>query len=203
MPLDSAIELEVSEAAAPDPDCDVVIAIATHQQSSIDLIESLPMIVPLVMIVDDIQGAAVVSRLAMRGSPLAVLPSGVGDAALRAAVMAVFAGFSVGMPGAITWKATSSDALASAERNNDAPRRPGQTHSVTAEHGVEDVPLTPRELEVFELMAKGLSNREIGAVLDISSHTAKFHISQILEKTGSATRAEAVGHGLRRGLIGL
>jgi DNA-binding NarL/FixJ family response regulator len=64
-------------------------------------------------------------------------------------------------------------------------------------------PLTPRELEVFELLAKGLSNREIGGVLGISAHTAKYHVAQILAKVGAATRAEAVHEGLRCGLIGL
>ncbi|HSW03327.1 LuxR C-terminal-related transcriptional regulator [Aquabacterium sp.] len=67
----------------------------------------------------------------------------------------------------------------------------------------EHEPLTPRELEVFELLGKGLSNRDIGGVLGISAHTAKFHVGQILAKTGAATRAEAVSEGLRCGLIGL
>lgn len=64
-------------------------------------------------------------------------------------------------------------------------------------------PLTPRELEVLELMAKGLANRDIALALGISSHTAKFHVAQILEKAGAATRTEAVRQGLRLGLIGL
>jgi DNA-binding NarL/FixJ family response regulator len=64
-------------------------------------------------------------------------------------------------------------------------------------------PLTPRELEVFELMAKGLGNRDIALALGISSHTAKFHVAQILDKTGSATRTEAVRQGLQAGWIGL
>src|SRR5688572_12624696 len=67
----------------------------------------------------------------------------------------------------------------------------------------EHEPLTPRELEVFELLGKGLSNRDIGGVLGISAHTAKYHVAQILAKVGAATRAEAVHEGLRCGLIGL
>ena len=67
----------------------------------------------------------------------------------------------------------------------------------------EHEPLTPRELEVFELLGKGLSNRDIGGVLGISAHTAKYHVAQILAKVGAATRAEAVSEGLRHGLIGL
>ena len=64
-------------------------------------------------------------------------------------------------------------------------------------------PLTPRELEVFELVGKGLSNRDIAGVLGISAHTAKYHVAQILAKVNAATRAEAVSEGLRSGLIGL
>lgn len=63
--------------------------------------------------------------------------------------------------------------------------------------------LTAREVEVFELMSRGLSNREIGDLLRISAHTAKFHVGQILDKTGAATRAEAVRAGVRQGLIGV
>lgn len=69
--------------------------------------------------------------------------------------------------------------------------------------GGDHEPLTPRELEVFELLGKGLSNRDIGGVLGISAHTAKYHVGQILAKVGAATRAEAVSEGLRCGLIGL
>lgn len=67
----------------------------------------------------------------------------------------------------------------------------------------EHEPLTPRELEVFELLGKGLSNRDIAGVLGISTHTAKYHVAQILAKVGASTRAEAVSNGLRFGLIGL
>lgn len=70
-------------------------------------------------------------------------------------------------------------------------------------HAADHEPLTPRELEVFELLGKGLSNRAIGDVLGISAHTAKYHVGQILAKVGAATRAEAVREGLRGGLIGL
>ena len=67
----------------------------------------------------------------------------------------------------------------------------------------EREPLTPRELEVFELVGKGLSNRDIAEALGISTHTAKYHVAQILAKVNAATRAEAVSEGLRSGLIGL
>ena len=62
-------------------------------------------------------------------------------------------------------------------------------------------PLTPREREVLHLLASGLGNKEIGVKLQISEHTAKFHVASILGKLGASTRAEAVSLGMRHGLI--
>jgi len=67
----------------------------------------------------------------------------------------------------------------------------------------EHVELTARELEVLELLAEGRSNREVALALDISSHTAKFHIGGILQKLDAATRTEAVVRALRLGVLAL
>jgi DNA-binding CsgD family transcriptional regulator len=48
-----------------------------------------------------------------------------------------------------------------------------------------------------------MANREITDAPGISSHTAQFHVAQILDKIGSTSRAAAVRQGLRLGLIGL
>jgi DNA-binding NarL/FixJ family response regulator len=61
--------------------------------------------------------------------------------------------------------------------------------------------LTPRELEVFEMLAEGFSNKKIAAKLNISEHTAKFHVNSILGKLHAGTRTEAVMRGLRRGIL--
>jgi two-component system nitrate/nitrite response regulator NarL len=61
--------------------------------------------------------------------------------------------------------------------------------------------LTPRELEVLQLIGQGLSNRAIAERLAISEHTAKFHVNAILGKLGAQTRAEAVAQGVRSGLL--
>jgi DNA-binding NarL/FixJ family response regulator len=62
-------------------------------------------------------------------------------------------------------------------------------------------PLTPRETEVLQLLAEGLSNKAIGARLGISEHTAKFHVNAILGKLGAETRTEALVHAARLGLV--
>jgi DNA-binding NarL/FixJ family response regulator len=62
-------------------------------------------------------------------------------------------------------------------------------------------PLTPRESEVLEMLAEGLSNKEIAARLSISEHTAKFHVNSILGKLDAGTRTEAVTKGIRTGIL--
>ena len=62
-------------------------------------------------------------------------------------------------------------------------------------------PLTPRETEVLQLVAQGLTNRRIGERLGISEHTAKFHVNAILGKLGAQTRGEAIAHAARLGLL--
>lgn len=61
--------------------------------------------------------------------------------------------------------------------------------------------LTRRELEVLQMLAAGLSNKEIAARLNLSEHTAKFHVASILGKLGAGSRTEAVSLGIRRGLV--
>jgi DNA-binding NarL/FixJ family response regulator len=63
--------------------------------------------------------------------------------------------------------------------------------------------LTARETVVLRLMALGLGNKEIASRLDISEHTAKFHVSSILAKLGAASRTEAVTIGMMRGLVAM
>jgi DNA-binding NarL/FixJ family response regulator len=66
-----------------------------------------------------------------------------------------------------------------------------------------DDTLTAREREVLALMARGLPNKQIAARLDISPHTAKFHVASVLAKLGAASRTEAVTLGARRGAVSL
>ncbi len=62
-------------------------------------------------------------------------------------------------------------------------------------------PLTPRELEVLHELAKGLANKQIADVMNISQHTAKGYLKTILTKLHVADRTEAVTVAIQRGLI--
>jgi DNA-binding NarL/FixJ family response regulator len=68
-------------------------------------------------------------------------------------------------------------------------------------NGFEIEALTPRELQVLRMLADGLGNKEIAGQLNISDHTAKFHVAQILAKLRASSRTEAVSIGIRRGLV--
>lgn len=61
--------------------------------------------------------------------------------------------------------------------------------------------LTPREIEVLQMLSSGLGNKAIAQHLHISEHTVKFHVSSILQKFAVSTRTEAVAMGIRLGLI--
>lgn len=61
--------------------------------------------------------------------------------------------------------------------------------------------LTKREVEVLQLVAKGFTNNEIADLLHISFRTVSTHVSNTLEKTGTANRAEATAYAIHHGLV--
>ena len=64
-------------------------------------------------------------------------------------------------------------------------------------------PLTPREIEVLELVSRGLPSKLIARELDVSESTVKFHLSSIYSKLRAGSRTEAVSRAARLGLITL
>ena len=61
--------------------------------------------------------------------------------------------------------------------------------------------LTPRELQVLRLLARGLTNKEIGVELTVSETTAKWFVKNILEKLGVRDRTQAVTTAFERGIL--
>jgi two-component system, NarL family, response regulator YdfI len=136
--------------------------------------------IPIVVLAEAASPAA--SAQALQAGIRAVLPSEISADQLAAALQAAASGLVVlhpaEIPAAFPAAAPASQPLA------ELPE-----------------PLTRREREVLQMLAAGLANKEIAARLNISDHTAKFHVAAILGKLGASTRTEAVALGIRRGLV--
>jgi DNA-binding NarL/FixJ family response regulator len=113
----------------------------------------------------------------------ALLARNAGAVELAAAIQAVAAGFVVLRPEEADWTTVRPRATA-----GSVAARPGES-------------LTPREVQVMQMIAEGESNKRIAFRLGISEHTVKFHVASVLSKLNAGSRAEALAIGIRRGLV--
>ena len=72
-----------------------------------------------------------------------------------------------------------------------------------SEPGAPFHPLSDREMEVLACVVRGMSNKEIAALLGISHQTVKYHVTSILRKFGVEDRTQAVVYALKRGWVKL
>jgi DNA-binding NarL/FixJ family response regulator len=179
----SAAAVDVLSGDLSDTQTDVLLVDAAGESPEA-IIESLTESglaaeIPIVVLTEV---ASAASPQALQAGIRAVLPREISTDQLAAALQAAAAGLVVlhptEIPAAVPSVAPASQPLA------ELPE-----------------PLTRREREVLQMLAAGLANKEIAARLNISDHTAKFHVASILGKLGAATRTEAVALGIRRGLV--
>jgi DNA-binding NarL/FixJ family response regulator len=132
----------------------------------------------------------------------------VGSASGRARIRAQLAAASIdvvaefGSLAAAQSSGIESDAIVVSPEARIDDRRIGHDVNDDAELEVVEA-LTPREVQVLELLAEGLPNKAIADRLTISDQTVKFHVSSISTKLGAANRTDAVRRAVRRGLITL
>lgn len=108
-----------------------------------------------------------------------------GGAQIEAALLAVARGLIVSQPGDVS---LAGDLPGNAAAN-------ARLHQATVET------LTQREMEVLQLLAEGMANKEIARHLSLSENTVKFHVNSILGKLGAASRTDAVVRATRAGLL--
>jgi DNA-binding NarL/FixJ family response regulator len=166
---------------AVDQAVDVLVAAPLNAETLQELLhQPLPALLLLTSDPTDVQ-SLIESSLPVWGA----LPEDSSEEELTASVYALAEGLIVGAPSLLTRLRASSQPL-----------------SIGAMDPLEE-PLTNRELEVLQLIAQGLANKQIALQLDISEHTVKFHLSSIYAKLGVTNRTEAVNAGVRRGLVTL
>jgi DNA-binding NarL/FixJ family response regulator len=124
---------------------------------------------------------------ALQTGAAAVLSVHIDGEGLRAAILAAAAGLT-------TLSAGYRDLLL-----DDAEAAGG----LEQEGGLEPtaIDLTPRESQVLQLLAQGASNKVIARRLEITPHTAKFHVASIVAKLGAKGRTDAVARAMRLGLV--
>jgi DNA-binding NarL/FixJ family response regulator len=148
----------------------------------------------------DAEPPAVIALVAETTDPMPLLAAGVRGLVsrdveagrLRAAILAVQLGLSV-------LDEDPADAIVAAW--SPARDEPGLQLPIPITR--EPDRLTPREREVLELLADGLSNRVIGVRLGISAHTVKFHVDALLDKLAARSRTQVVVKAVREGLLEL
>jgi len=180
----SAAAVDVLSGDLSDTRADVLLVDAEGEspEALIELLteSGLAADIPIVVLVEAASPSA--PAQALQGGIRAVLPREISTDQLAAALQAAAVGLvvlhSAEIPAAFPSGAPASQPLA------ELPE-----------------PLTRREREVLQMLAAGLANKEIAARLNISDHTAKFHVASILGKLGAASRTEAVALGIRRGLV--
>ena len=82
-----------------------------------------------------------------------------------------------------------------------APTPPASSPFTADPREQQALGITPRELEILTLIARGFSNREIAATLFVSENTVKTHCARTFSKLGAARRTQAVQRGKELGLL--
>jgi DNA-binding NarL/FixJ family response regulator len=181
-----AVELAIKDRPLADriaavlQDLNIVLVEPGSDPVSIVLTDTLPETgtdQPTILLADGIEVSA-----ALRAGVTGVLPKSAGTTDLRIALEAAGQGLAI----------APLSMLEDAHRECDdfEPFAPATS-----------IAFTPREMEVLALLAEGASNKAIARKLDISVHTAKFHVASILEKLDATGRTDAVAHAVRLGLL--
>jgi len=183
--IESAPDAAAGEESRRQPGV-VVVAVDAWGEAAFESSGWVAAGVPIILLVEN--SARQISQ-ALPPGVRAILPRNVTPAEIAGAIEGVSAGLYVFHPSDV---------------DSISMLRPREAHVAEvapelAEPLVE--PLTPREIEVLQLLSEGLGNKEIASRLNISEHTAKFHVASIMGKLGAMSRTEAVTLGIRHGLV--
>jgi len=165
----------------------VVLEFALLSDADREILTTLETELAIALLITSTESAA--AAMLLQSGVRAILPIDVTPDEMLLAIAAIATGLIVLHPDV-------SEALLPYLSQMGEPEEPADdlTHDL-------NTPLTPREIEVLQLLATGLGNKAIARQLNISDHTVKFHISSIFSKLNVSSRTEAVTLAMRQGLI--
>jgi len=184
-----------------------VVGEADTGQSAIQLYHNLkPDVLLLDLILPDISGITVIRKILQQDpdAKIIILTSFAADDQIFSAIQAGALGYLL--------KDTDPDYLISAifqvyqGESSLSPLIARKVMQEIFESGSKELipdPLTKREIEVIQILAKGKSNQEIAQILTISESTVRKHVSNILGKLQLASRTEAALYALKEGFSSL
>jgi len=181
-----------------EPDMEIVADVGTGAAGVESYLALRPSIVLMDLLLPDISGTEAIGQICQRApaAQIIVLTTVGGD-------IEIYRALEAGARGYLLKDMVRKD-LIHAIRAVAAGRRyiPAQVGSLIAEN-LPRPDITAREVEVLQLIASGLRNKEIAHELGVSEATANAHVKRILEKLNASDRTHAVTVALRRGIIRL
>lgn len=186
---------------AGQPDLEVVVQAGDGQQAVTLWQQHQPDVVLMDLRMPDMDGVEAIAAIRQQwpSAPILVLTTYDSDADIVRAIEAGATGYLL----KDTPREELFRAIRAAARGESVLAPAVAARLMTRMRNPAEENLSPREIEVLQLVAKGHSNREIGKVLHISTATVKTHLIHIFDKLAVSDRTAAVTAALEKGIIRL